>query len=420
MPRILISAFSCGPNHGSEPGVGWNTVLELAKEPTNELWVIVEPSWEEKINAYLARHPLPNVHFLFLGNRSLSKLMCTTLTQSVSWNSYYYMWQFVHVPEMRRLHEQVRFDLAQHVTYVKLSVPSMLGFLGLPFIWGPVGGAETAPACFFTETGWKNRLYEFLRGTMLALTVWNPFVRLTARRSTLAYGVTRESADALRACGATNVLTRPAVALSDEELAALTVRTTPSDLTRAPRLLYVGNLIPLKGVHLALRALAASGCTEITLRIIGDGASRGWLEQIARENGLSARVEFLGKQPREEVLRAYADSDGFLFASLHDSGGYAVLEAMAAGLPVICLDFGGPGFLVDDTCGWKVTAQTPEEAISGLAEAIRAFAKDPAQREKRARAARARVLENFTWKQQGQVLRDAVKLVHRTCAPVSK
>ena len=264
MPRILISAFSCGPNHGSEPGVGWNTVLELAKEPTNELWVIVEPSWEEKINAHLARHPLPNVHFLFLGNRSLSKLMCTTLTQSVSWNSYYYMWQFVHVPEMRRLHEQVRFDLAQHVTYVKLSVPSMLGFLGLPFIWGPVGGAETAPACFFTETGWKNRLYEFLRGTMLALTVWNPFVRLTARRSTLAYGVTRESADALRACGATNVLTRPAVALSDEELAALTVRTTPSDLTRAPRLLYVGNLIPLKGVHLALRALAASGCTDTT------------------------------------------------------------------------------------------------------------------------------------------------------------
>lgn len=407
MPKLLLSAFSCGPNQGSEPGVGWSTVLALANDPANELWVFVEPSWEEKIQAHLQQHPLPRVHFIFAGSRKLSRVMCSLLTQSISWNLYYYLWQLSLMPTLRKHHEEYRFDLAMHVTYVNLKVPSMLGALGIPFVWGPVGGAETAPDCFFDEMHWKMRAFEALRNLMISLARFNPLVFNTARCSTLAFGVTRESEDALRSFGAKNVELMPAVALSDTDFSLLTPPKKGKSESNHLHLLYVGNLIPYKGVHLAIRALAAANSfAQIDLTIVGDGPLRGWLEQIVHDNGLAARVKFLGKQPREVVLRAYAEADGLLFPSLHDSGGYAVLEAMAAGLPVICLDYGGPSVFVDDTCGWKVSAQTPAEAVEGLAAAILEFATEPLVRQKRATKARERVLQNHTWNQQGKKLRE--------------
>ncbi|MBK8095025.1 MAG: glycosyltransferase [Verrucomicrobiaceae bacterium] len=73
---------------------------------------------------------------------------------------------------------------------------------------------------------------------------------------------------------------------------------------------------------------------------------------------------------------------------------------------MICLDYGGPSVFVDDTCGWKVSAQTPAEAVEGLAAAILEFATEPLVRQKRATKARERVLQNHTWNQQGKKLRE--------------
>ncbi len=108
-------------------------------------------------------------------------------------------------------------------------------------------------------------------------------------------------------------------------------------------LLYAGQLLHWKGVHLAIEAFAKALTTHPGLKftIIGSGTFRDRLEAQVRALGLLPHVEFIQHVPQADLFEHYRKAHLFLFPSLHDSGGFVVLEAMARGLPVICLDRGG-------------------------------------------------------------------------------
>ncbi len=395
--KLLLTTFSLCPGEGSEPGVGWQAVQELARE--HEVHALIDRNWEPKVRERLNLNddapcsPNKNIHLHFVGIPLLSKVV-SRMHSTAAWLIYYYLWQFAACLAAARLHRCHHFDGAQHVTFVKYNVPNLTCFVQ-PFIFGPVGGAESAPLCFITEFDWKTRLAERARMLLQGIASFDPLLRWCVRRSECALGVTRETTAALKSLGARSVETWPAVSLSETEIAqihaACTTRVTPQP---GPcTLLYVGRLIAWKGVHLGLRALAQSQAKDTRLRVIGDGPLRARLEAEARALGIAERVEFLGALPRGEVLKAYAQADAFLYPSLHDSGGNAVLEAMCASLPILCLRFGGPDALVDDTCGWKIAALTPAQAIDGLAKAIDAVSSDTAERTRRGQHACDRCLD---------------------------
>jgi glycosyltransferase involved in cell wall biosynthesis len=98
---------------------------------------------------------------------------------------------------------------------------------------------------------------------------------------------------------------------------------------------------------------------------------------------------------------------------LRDSGGSALLEAMARGVPVICLDWAGPGEMVDETSGIKVPVSTPEAAVGAFAAALARLQREPALRTRLARAARARAEARFGWDAKRQLLEETyLKLIH--------
>lgn len=404
--KLLLSAFSCGPGWGSEPGIGWNTVEQASRR--HEVWVLTEAGWRERMGDKFdaARHP--NIHFVWVRIPTLDKLVDGgPLNNGLGWLVYYYLWQLAALREARRLHAEHQFDLVHHVTFGKHSVPSHLYKLGIPFLFGPVGGAEKAPRGeFYAEFGWKTRLAESLRLLHVRLARLDPWLRACVKCAALSLGVTRESADELRALGAKNPDVLPAISLPDAEAQALAKlprhEAANENVGEKLTLLFTGRLLAWKGVHLAIRALAKSDRTNLHLRVLGDGPERGYLEQLARNLGVAERVEFSGSVPREEALRATAGAAGLLFPSLHDSGGYAVIEAMAAGLPVICLNLGGPGLFVNEACGWVIQADTPGQTVEDLARALRAFADSPEERLKRGVAARERCLSTFTASVRGE------------------
>ena len=174
-----------------------------------------------------------------------------------------------------------------------------------------------------------------------------------------------------------------------------TIRTGPL------RLLYVGNLIPLKGLDFALRALKASG-TQARLTLIGSGPFRKTLEALAVELGLKARVEFLGRLPREQTLAAYKNFDACLFPSLHDTGGYAVIEAMCNAMPTICLSVGGPETALKDGGGIAVPLGSRADVVAGLAQAIRSYDVDRERLLKDGQIARRSVELSYDWKHKGK------------------
>lgn len=396
--RLLVSAFSLCPGMGSEPGVGWHTVAALARE--HEVHALVEVTCEPKIRPVFRAEEHPRIHLHYVGIPLLTALVQGPLRNGPCLALYYYVWQFFAWFAASRLCRQHQFDACQHVTFVKYNVPSFLHLLGLPFVWGPVGGAERAPAVFYREFGFKTRVMEAARVWLQKAAYLDPFVRWCTSRSTLALGVTNETAAELRGLGARRVEVLSAVALSQEELSQIAQRPA-AYRSGMLTLVYAGRLIAWKGVHLALRALAQAPQT-MRLRVIGDGELRPFLELETARLGLIGRVEFAGDLPRAQVLAAYASADGFLYPSLHDSGGNALLEAMAAGLPAICLAYGGPDAIVTPDCGWKIHAASPEAAVSGLAEALRDFAFNPAKRQAFGAAARARCLAEFSWDRRAE------------------
>jgi glycosyltransferase involved in cell wall biosynthesis len=143
---------------------------------------------------------------------------------------------------------------------------------------------------------------------------------------------------------------------------------------RELRVLYMGRLIYWKGLHLALRAFAEARQTlpGARMTVIGSGPDEKWLHSIGEELNLNGAVDWIPWLPQPKALQAYSQHDVLLFPSLHESSGNVVLEALARALPVVCLDLGGPGVMVDGTCGRAVATggRSEAEVVHGLAAAL--------------------------------------------------
>ena len=105
--------------------------------------------------------------------------------------------------------------------------------------------------------------------------------------------------------------------------------------------------------------------------------------------------------PRERVLKLYPEYDAFLFPSLHDTGGYAVIEAMFNELPVLCLDCGGPAVTVRNGCGVKVPLGPRPQMVADLAAAISRYDRDRKVMWTEGKNAREAVLKYLDWNQKG-------------------
>jgi glycosyltransferase involved in cell wall biosynthesis len=134
--------------------------------------------------------------------------------------------------------------------------------------------------------------------------------------------------------------------------------------------------------------------------IVGSGPYESELRALAARLGIDSRVDWVPWLPRNEVLLVYARNDVFLFPSLHDSSGNAVLEAMANGLPVVCLGIGGPAAIVDSLSGIRVTASEPVQAIEHLGDALSLLAGNASLRWFLSRGAYARANRHFAWPAQ--------------------
>ena len=130
----------------------------------------------------------------------------------------------------------------------------------------------------------------------------------------------------------------------------------PRECWPARRLLYVGQMIPQKGVHTAIAAFAVlaqeTGFETLTFTLAGNGMHPEYgkkLRALPAELGVPGRVQFLGRVPRAELARVYAEHDVLVFPSEWDEP-FAItpLEAMASGLAVVGTTTGGSGELFRD------------------------------------------------------------------------
>ncbi|HZP17583.1 MAG TPA: glycosyltransferase, partial [Terriglobales bacterium] len=185
----------------------------------------------------------------------------------------------------------------------------------------------------------------------------------------------------------------------------------PTEETASPvTVLSVGNLIPVKGHDLLLRAFArvTSQFDDCRLVIIGEGPERRKLDQLAHRLRISERVRFLGRQSRGEVAAAMANCAAFVLPSSYEGLGCVYLEAMACGKPVIGCHGQGIAEIIRD--GKNGLLVTPGDELE-LADALRTLLRDPHLRRTLGTAARQTVLDGYTLEHQARELVD----LYREC-----
>jgi glycosyltransferase involved in cell wall biosynthesis len=168
----------------------------------------------------------------------------------------------------------------------------------------------------------------------------------------------------------------------------------------------IARLDPVKDLGTVLVAMSALARERpVVLLVVGDGPERARLEHQAAEAGLSDGVRFLGH--RDDARQWLAACDVYVNSSVSEGVSLTILEAMAAGLPVVATRVGGTPEIVDDACGRLVPPRDP----AALAAAVRALSLDCAARRALGLAARRRVAERFTVDRMVQAYREVYRRV---------
>lgn len=332
--KILVFAYACRPGAGSEPEAGWLWSHVLAH--FGEVWVITRSENANAVEAALAGDSAQSrLHFVYVDPPHMS----LRRRDSIAPGRHYLPWQFAALRQARRLDVSHEFDVVWHLTYANAWIGSLASLLRRPFFYGPVGGCVTVPWKLLPTTGLKGGVREIQR-TLLrrAARLLNPIARISWHRASLILANNEETRNWF-----------PRRHRHKVEILQHTVldHVPPSEshgISQGHVALFAGRLLPWKGCALAIRAVAASPGWR--LLVCGSGPDRQRLERLAGRLGLQQRVTFLGEQPRNEIIRLMRfEAVALLFPSLHDDAPWVVAEAITAGLPVICLDRGGPPLL---------------------------------------------------------------------------
>jgi glycosyltransferase involved in cell wall biosynthesis len=243
----------------------------------------------------------------------------------------------------------------------------------------------------------------------------DPIYLLGQRRANVLLLCNREAIDAVPARLRHKVQLFPVNGISAEDLKILGQENRQEDRSVEPdhdpqaplrgpfEVLYAGKLLGLKGIALAIRAFAlfAGRHPNVRFSLVGDGPERARLEALIQSLGVGDCVHLQRWMPRAELLAMMRKCDIFLFPSLRDGGGAVVVEALAAGKPVICMDLAGPGLHVTEECGIRISPQGPEQTVNGIAEALDRLYKDRELLARMGKAARQRVQEAYVWDKLG-------------------
>ena len=257
---MLACAYACNPSQGSEEGVGWGWVNAIAQH--HEVWVLTAGYHRRDLEEALLRQPQKycRLHFAYVEEKPWHyrptypwiRIENSIVKPIMNWA--YRSWLYSAFILGSRLHREIDFDLAHQITYVGFRFPGHLWKLGIPFVWGPIGGLENTPWRLLPTMGVRGALYygarnlvnsahrRFLRQPRHAFTAAGPGVIAATD------GIRREvrrwyESDAEVICE---------VGLPPQTRSTYSLRSAQEPL----RLAWSGLHLPGKALHLLLRALA--------------------------------------------------------------------------------------------------------------------------------------------------------------------
>ena len=397
--KVLISAYDCKPNYGSEAGNGWNWAWHLT-ELGHEVWVLTFANNQKIIEAELELQPISQLHFIYITIPQWIEHYSKMIPGDFGWQSGYLAWQKRAAKIARQLDREHGFDIVHHITWASITAGSWLWSLNKPFVFGPVGGGQITPPQFkkyFLKHQWRKEAVRSFISNKLAK--FNFISRQTVSKADLVLATNRDTYELAKQLGAHRVEFFSVIGLAQNYLPPqLPIRSANSEL----RLLWIGSPIPTKGCLLALESLAqVNPSIPWKLTIIGFSSSDRDLMTAIAKLGIKDRVNCKGRIPWSQLKHEYLNSDVFVFTSLRNSLGAQLIEAMGCGLPIITLNHQGARDFVPENASIKVPVTNPTQTSAALAQAVEQMYYEPEQRKEMGRVA-YEYAQAQTWSQKAR------------------
>ena len=312
--------------------------------------------------------------------------------------------------QIRRLVKELSIDVIHQPMPVSPKEPSLLYGFGVPVVIGPLnGGMDFPPAFKSADSLFARLLLKGSRWLSHGLNVLMP----GKRRAAIILVANERTRRALPAGHGRSV---EHMVENGVDLQLWQSRAPLRQGAHPARYVFMGRLVDWKRADILLDAFAQA-CRQqpMSLLIIGDGPLLAELQQRAKALGVLASapgtasgVHFAGWMAQADAAEQLSSQDCLVLPSIRECGGAVVLEAMAASLPVIAVDWGGPADYLDNSCGILVAPRSADYLVQEMARALVALARDPALRSRLGAAGRAKVEREFDWEKKI----DAIQLVY--------
>lgn len=403
MLKILINAYACSPGMGSEPGMAWNWVSNLAK--FCELYIITEGEFREKIEEVVPtlEHG-NNMHFYYNPVSEAIRKMC--------WNQgdwrfykYYREWQWKTYLMAKDICSKEKIDVLHQLNMIGFREPGYLWKLskenGVSFVWGPIGGLKQFPTAYLQGAGLKMKLFNRLKNI---LNIWqlkhDKRVNEAFRTAKLLVSSIPDSYHAIKKYKGKESIIIP-------ETGCFLSEGIPTDRfdEKEFHIMWVGKFDFRKQLPLALRAVAISDNPNIVLDIYGSGSDENIasVKNLIDSLGITDKVVWHGNQPNDVVMNAMRKSQLFFFTSVSEDTSTVVLEAVSNRLPVLCFNACGMAAVIDDKVGRKVSLSNPIQSAKDFARLINELEYDRTLLKRMSENCKQRQLE-LSWEEKAKTM----------------
>lgn len=367
MLSILINAYACSPNMGSEPGMAWNWCVNLAKHC--ELHIITEGEFRDNIEKVLPTLPQgKNMHFYYNPVSDEIRKMC--------WNQgdwrfykYYKEWQWKTYKIAEEICNHTHIDILHQLNMIGFREPGYLWRIkGIPFVWGPIGGLKQFPTNYLEGCSLKMKIFNHLKNFINICQIkFDVRVNQAFTRADLLISSIPDSYKAIKKYKRLNSIIIPETGCFDFK------ESEERDFYNEKlHILWVGKFDFRKQLSLAIKAIKEAQNPNLHLDIYGTGNENQIKEykEVAQTLQTENQITWHGSQPNTKVLEAMKKSHVFLFTSISEDTSTVVLEAVSNQLPVVCFNTCGMGYVINDKVGIKIELSNPQQSIQEFAQVL--------------------------------------------------
>lgn len=411
-----MSAYACEPGAGSEYGVGWMVPTTMARKyPEDQIFVLTRSRCKEKIEKALANDSsLANIHFLYY---DIPSWMFYKNEMQSNWGEQinYLLWQWLVRKFVRKKNKIYHFDIFHHLTFNQYRTPSPGFWLDIPFVMGPIGGAECIAPAFWEDLEPNTVKKEGIRlkGKDLKIFKW---FNTRKKNNKVILCSCKENLNRLKPYGNKSRLElMPAIAFDKKDFADISQNETQDTF----EMIYAGKAWDWKGIHIFLKAakvalmdkLSAKSQQKWSIKLIGirfeeeQKKVMGWVDEL----GLQNHVTLIPFIQRSELLKMLANCSLSVYPAFRDSGSMSVLEACALGCPSICFNAGGQDVFSDEILLKVDVADSYSETMNRFSEKLFWAYEHPQELKEIGRKAKVWVEEMLTWDRRVEDFHDIYK-----------